>query len=712
MRGAGAGRFVSLKNDSTGLEWRKAVMFGSMQLNAKIISLAALLIFLTCLVALVGYRSYSSVVGIVETSDSANALVRNLQEMRAREKNFIISKNTEYADGVLADLVAIRAEANRVRKELARRYREKMDGFLERVDEYQAAFEEFKNLEVQKNEILTRMQAGAEETLSEIEGIRDDLSNQLTTGRTEAELLLGQRLTVFQDANTIIQTVLEASLAEKEYEDTKKKKVLEDTEESINDFLDIIEAMLNRDLGEEDYISTMSQSARDDVDGYMQRILALGSVLKDRYTSELNITTLEGAMASVRSYRELFNEFVSLIDAQDRAEETMLSSVRSAETFCVAIQTEQIAGMSGRISSAKVFLVIGTLVSLLLGVIVAYLITQSIGRGINPVIQGLTDATDQVASGSSEVANASQTLAAGASEQAAGIEEISSSMEEMSSMTKQSAENAGQADQHMKEAKQVVSRANESMGLLSASIGEISQASQKTSKIIKTIDEIAFQTNLLALNAAVEAARAGEAGAGFAVVADEVRNLAMRAAEAARDTATLIESIVKQIQESTGLVDTTSKAFDAVTLSSEKVGALVAEIAASAVELSRGIDQVNEAISGVDQVIQQNAASAEESASASEEMSAQAAQMKEYVRSLIDIVGSGESFGIIELLARRRESGEADYGSMTAPVHEEATRRLPKTEKETAEKTPKIKNSREIRPHEVIPMDDDDFQDF
>ena len=246
-------------------------------------------------------------------------------------------------------------------------------------------------------------------------------------------------------------------------------------------------------------------------------------------------------------------------------------------------------------------------------------------------------------------------------------------------------------------------------GHVTHSISEISQASQETSKIIKTIDEIAFQTNLLALNAAVEAARAGEAGAGFAVVADEVRNLAMRAAEAARDTAALIESIVKQIQESTGLVDTTSEAFGAVTQSSEKVGALVAEIAASAGELSRGIDQVNESISGVDQVVQQNAASAEESASASEEMNAQARQMKEYVQNLIEIVGIGDETGRPDVISRNRDLEEGEAATYESMVEEEAgpSESAPKTTR-----APEKKKIREVHPSEVIPMDDDDFQDF
>ncbi len=264
------------------------------------------------------------------------------------------------------------------------------------------------------------------------------------------------------------------------------------------------------------------------------------------------------------------------------------SVVDKIETSSVEIQAEQRGEVWNQIASAKKFMIYGALASIIAGIILVYLIILSISREIYPVIQGLSDATDQMAGGSSEVATSSQALAAGASEQAAGIEEISSSMEEMSSMTKQSAENAGQADNYMQESKTVVAKANDSMGKLSTSINEIFQASQETYKIIKTIDEIAFQTNLLALNAAVEAARAGEAGAGFAVVADEVRSLAMRSATAAKDTADLIESIVKQIQESTGLVDTTSQAFDAVTVSSDKVGALVSEIAASVGELSRG----------------------------------------------------------------------------------------------------------------------------
>ncbi|MHC1744324.1 MAG: methyl-accepting chemotaxis protein [Syntrophobacteraceae bacterium] len=271
---------------------------------------------------------------------------------------------------------------------------------------------------------------------------------------------------------------------------------------------------------------------------------------------------------------------------------------------------------------------------LLLGTLLAVLVARGITRVLKRISFDLKEASGQVASASYQVSSASQQLAEGASQQAAAIEETSSSLEEIASMTRQNSESADQTNRLMRETSQVVARANESMDGLIASIGAIAASSEETQKIIKIIDEIAFQTNLLALNAAVEAARAGEAGAGFAVVADEVRNLALRAAEAAKSTAQLIDGTVRRVKEGEELVNRTSLEFSQIVQSAAKMGELVGEVAAASQEQSQGIEQVNRAIAEMDKVVQQNAANSEESAAASEELSAQAEQLKSYVEEL------------------------------------------------------------------------------
>ena len=317
----------------------------------------------------------------------------------------------------------------------------------------------------------------------------------------------------------------------------------------------------------------------------------------------------------------------------------MAKNVEDVKLSYKAVQDDLGPKLQASNNSSKLLITIIGIAALLIGAFLAYLITRGITGALNRIIAGLNDGAEQVASASSQVSSASQSLAEGSAEQAASLEETSASLEEISSMTKQNADHSNQADNLMKEANQDVGQANDSMNKLTQSMGEISKASEETSKIIKTIDEIAFQTNLLALNAAVEAARAGEAGAGFAVVADEVRNLAMRAADAAKNTAQLIEGTVKKVNDGSGLVARTSEDFNRVATNARKVGELVGEIAAASTEQAQGIEQVNTAVSEMDKVVQQNASAAEESASASEEMNAQAEEMKAMVNELVDMVG-------------------------------------------------------------------------
>jgi methyl-accepting chemotaxis protein len=358
-------------------------------------------------------------------------------------------------------------------------------------------------------------------------------------------------------------------------------------------------------------------------------------------------------------------------------------------------------------------LILASLLGIVLpcAVLIWFFVARGIAGVIGRAVEHLTETSDQVAAASGQVSSSSQSLAEGAGEQAASLEETSSSLEEMSSMTRQNADNANQANNLMKEANREVNKANDSMAELTTSMEEISKASEETSKIIKTIDEIAFQTNLLALNAAVEAARAGEAGAGFAVVADEVRNLAMRAAEAAKNTAGLIEGTVKKVKNGADIVTRTNKAFTEVARSAGKVGELVSEITAASSEQARGIEQVNTAVAEMDKVTQQNAAGAEESASASEEMNAQAEQMKEVVGELIALVGGSRNGagtgGRQSVVGKRRGSLTKKALAATAPAEKAGGKDVarPATKAE-------VRPHRELKPEAVIPMDDADFKDF
>ncbi|WP_305044822.1 bacteriohemerythrin [Geoalkalibacter sp.] len=250
-------------------------------------------------------------------------------------------------------------------------------------------------------------------------------------------------------------------------------------------------------------------------------------------------------------------------------------------------------------------------------------------RSLNALVGELQQVANQIAGAGSEVADASQSLSQGATEQASSLEEISASMHQIVAQTRQSAENAGQADRLSSAAQSAAEEGAHKMQSMTQAMAEISLAGESISKIIKTIEEIAFQTNLLALNAAVEAARAGQHGKGFAVVAEEVRNLAARSAKAAQETAELIDGTVEKTARGTQIAQETAKAFDTIVEGVRKVSDLVGEIAAAVNEQAEGIGQVNMGLSQIDQVTQQNTANAEESAAAAEELSSQALQLKQ-----------------------------------------------------------------------------------
>jgi methyl-accepting chemotaxis protein len=332
----------------------------------------------------------------------------------------------------------------------------------------------------------------------------------------------------------------------------------------------------------------------------------------------------------------------------------------------------------------------------LFGVLIAFLVARSITNPINRITAGLAEASGRVAMGAEQISDSSRQLAEGASEQAASLEETSSSLEEMSSMTRQNADNASQAMDIVRETREDMGAASEVMEALADSMHDITGASQETQKIVKTIDEIAFQTNLLALNAAVEAARAGEAGAGFAVVADEVRNLAIRAAEAAKNTSALIEETTRKVSEGATLVAGADKTFGKVREGANRLSEIVREIAAASSEQAQGIELVSKTVSEMDRVVQHNAANAEESASASGDMNSQARGLKEYVLELGALVSGANG--------KRQSAAKPEAPRKGIPGFLKGENAMPAAV--TA------MGGKELSPRRVISLEDPDFNDF
>jgi len=299
------------------------------------------------------------------------------------------------------------------------------------------------------------------------------------------------------------------------------------------------------------------------------------------------------------------------------------------------------ASIQAGVRSSKTGILIGLGLTLMVGGVVSFFISRGINRILQDLSNSLNDGSNQVASAAAQVSSSSQSLAEGSSEQAASLEETSSSLEEMSSMTKRNAENAQKANELAKQARSAADKGTADMQTMNAAMDAIKVSSDDIAKIIKTIDEIAFQTNILALNAAVEAARAGEAGMGFAVVADEVRSLAQRSAQAAKETAVKIEGAITKTAQGVGVSKQVSETLNEIATKAREVDELVAEVAGASREQTRGIIQVNTAVGQMDKVTQSNAANAEESAAAAEELNAQAVTMKESVAELLQLVGGG-----------------------------------------------------------------------
>jgi methyl-accepting chemotaxis protein len=323
------------------------------------------------------------------------------------------------------------------------------------------------------------------------------------------------------------------------------------------------------------------------------------------------------------SLEEIGRQAVSLVEQQNSelASASAASSAKSARSSTVTI--------------ALLLLALGV------GAGVLWMVRR-VGAALRDLAARMSASAERVSGGASMVSSSSQSLAAGASQQAASLEETSASTEEIASITRKNADHALQVAGLMQQSADGAVGVNESLDRMVVQMNEIGNSSNKIARIIKVIDEIAFQTNILALNAAVEAARAGEAGLGFAVVADEVRNLAQRCAQAARDTAGLIEDSISTSRDGNARLDQMAGNVRAMTENSTRVKALVDEVNMGSQEQARGMEQIARAVLQMEQVTQRTAASAEESASAGTDLNSHADALRALVHEMRDMVGAGE----------------------------------------------------------------------
>ena len=629
-------------------------MFKKMKLSTKIAAGFTLVTLFLAIVGITGYVSLKNVVGKIEEiqqqitiAKKANTILTDSQDAQAASLRYFVYLDEKYNDlaGEECNNVITNAkEAQEMMK--SKENREEVSKLLSDVDSFKAA------CDTQQALFNKRLEAGKVRTAT-ADKIQNSLEEMITLSEKKTE----------ESARDVDGT----------------KMLPGDAVAKTIRYQKVLDAFNQVYILAQKYQTAMTVEAQDTIaNEWVTRIEVVDEMLaslrketsnaSESESLESNQKLLASYLDQVQSFRQINRNVRTLRDGKlTPAVKAVMAKSRSVRDGVYAF-IDKVDEQSQNAASWATTLIVGMGISaLVISVLVAFFLIRSITKPIIRVASMLNAGAEQTNAAASQVSSSSQSLAQGASEQAASLEETTASMEEMSSMTTQNADNATEAKRLAETAWQGAAKGTEAMQRMSAAINEIKRSSDETSKIIKTIDEIAFQTNLLALNAAVEAARAGEAGKGFAVVAEEVRNLAQRSAEAARTTSDMIAESVQNADSGVLISKEVEEALTEIAEGNRKVNDLVGEIAAASLEQAQGFEQINTAVNQMDQVTQGNAASAEESASAAEELSSQAEELNCMVGELQAIVGCASSFtGSSKTVKKPKSSTNAMQKSKTS----------------------------------------------
>lgn len=358
------------------------------------------------------------------------------------------------------------------------------------------------------------------------------------------------------------------------------------------------------------------------------------------------------------------------------------------------------SGITMGINIHSHWVVLGCLSTIFISQWIAWLVTKNIENSVKAVMVDLSDTSSNLTTLSRELTSNSQRLAEGSTQQAASIQETSSTLEESSSMVHQTTQNTKEAEILARKTKEFANKGNDEMQDMLGLMEELKRSSAEISKIIKVIDEIAFQTNILSLNAAVEAARAGEAGKGFAVVAEEVRNLAQRSAQAAKDTARIIESNIDLSEKCLSITEVVSGSLVEINNESGKVNELLGEISTASQEQEIGIGQINKAISQMEHVLQANATTAQESARSAEQLTIYEDTLKKIMSELNFLIdGTGQIRTNMQSIAK---ISAAKKPAMIKPAKVAPAKPVIEPPKVKT----RVEVSKPATPEEIIPLDD------